>query len=114
MDKYRSFVGQLMWYTTKVESNVANAARELAVHRSHPGMEHCKELGCLIGYIKVKETKGIVIKNTKVLKAVMFCDYNYATYKEIRKSVSGLVATLRSTLLKYLSNTQRTVILRST
>ena len=43
-----------MWYTTKVGPDVENEARELEVHMSHPGPEHCKELGHLIGYIKIK------------------------------------------------------------
>ena len=83
-----------MRYITKVEPNVINAARELAVHMIHPGPEHWKALGLLIGYLKGKETKCISIRNNKVLKAVMFCDLNYATYKETRKSVSGIVTTL--------------------
>ena len=40
INKYISFVGQLMWYTTKVGPDVANAARELAVHMSHSGTDH--------------------------------------------------------------------------
>ena len=43
-----------MWYTTKVGPDVKNAARELAVHMSHPETEHWKALGRLIGYIKGK------------------------------------------------------------
>ena len=35
--KYRSFVGQLMWYTMKVGPGVANAIRDLALHMSHTG-----------------------------------------------------------------------------
>ena len=54
INKYRSFVGHLMWYTIKVGPDVANAARELAVHMSRPGTEHWKVLGRLIGYLKVK------------------------------------------------------------
>ena len=107
-------MGQLMWYTTKVGSGVENAAIELAVYMIHPGMENWKALGRLIGYLKGKETKGIVIRNPKVLKAVMFCNYNYITGKEKRKSVSGLVATFGGTLLTFLSNTQRTVMLSRT
>ena len=68
----------------------------------------------MIGYIKGKETKGIIFRNPKVLKAVMFYDSNYATYKDTRKSVSGLVTTLGGTLLIYLPKTQRTVTLSST
>ena len=68
-----SSVGQLMWYTTKVGLDVENAARELAVHMSHPVPEHWKALGRLIGYVKGKETKGIFIRNPNVPKYVMFC-----------------------------------------
>ena len=34
IDKYISFLGQFMWYTTKVGPGVENKARELAVHMS--------------------------------------------------------------------------------
>ena len=54
IDKYRSFVGQLIWYTNKVGTDVAHADKELAVHTSHPGIKHWKSLGHLIGYLKVK------------------------------------------------------------
>ena len=91
-----------------------NAARELAVHMSHPGTEHWKALVRLIVYLKGKYTKGIIIRNLNVLKAVMFFDSNYATYKEKRKSVSGLVSTLGGKILTCSSKTHRNMILRST
>ena len=102
-----------MWYTTNVVPDVANTERDLAVHMSHTGPEHRKELGRLIGYLKCKETKGIVIRKHKVMKSVMFCDYNYTTDKDTRKSVSGLVTAFGGTLLTCLSKTQRTVTLIS-
>ena len=92
-------MGQLMWYKTKVVPSVLYAARELVVHISHPGSEHWKSLGSLIGYLKGKETKGIFNKNTKVIKTVMFCDSNYAKDKDTRKSVIGLVTKLGGSLL---------------
>ena len=107
-------MGQFIWYKTKVLHGVENAARELVVHMSHPGLEHWKSLGRFIGYLKFKYTKGIIIRKPKFLKAVMFYDSNYATYKDTRKSVSGLVNTLGGTLLIYLPKTQRTVTLSST
>ena len=103
-----------MWYTIKVGHNVANVARELAVHMSHPGSEHWKALGLLIGYLKGKETKSIIIIKPKVMKAVILCDYNYATDKETRKSLIGLAATLGRTLPTCLSQTQMNVTLIST
>ena len=64
----------LKWYTTKVEPGVENAARELKVHMRNTGPEHCKALGHLIGYLKGKNTKGIIIRSPKALKYVMFCE----------------------------------------
>ena len=81
---------------------------------SHPGTEYWKVLGCLIGYIRGKETKRIVITKTKVLKSVIFSDSNNAIEKETRNIVSGLVTTPGGTLITCLSNTQRTVTLIST
>ena len=107
-------MGQLIWYTTKVVPGVKNAGRELAVHMIHPGPDHWKALRSLIGYLKGKETKVIIIRKPKVLKAVMFCGLNYATDKKTRNSVSGLVETLGGTLLTCLSKTKRTVMISST
>ena len=76
---------------------------------SHHGKEYWKALGHLIGFIKVKKTRVIVIRNPKVLKSFIFCYSNYATYKETRKSLIGLVATFGETLLMCLSKTQITV-----
>ena len=105
IEKHRSLFGQLMWYTTKVVTGVANEARELVVQMSHTGPEHWKELGILIDYIKGKQIKGIVNRKPKVMKSVVFCYSNYSTYKETRNNVSGLVVTLGGTLLTCSSNT---------
>ena len=92
-------MGQLMWYTTKVGPDVENAARYLDVHMSHPESEHWKALGSLIGYLKVKNKKSIIFRTLKVIKAVTFCDSNYATNKETRNIFSVIVPTLGGTLL---------------
>ena len=77
----------------------------------HLGLEQLNALGRLIGYLKFKKTKCIVIINPKVLKSVMFCYSNYAIDKYTINSVSGLVATLFGTLLTFSSKTQRLVTL---
>ena len=107
-------MGKLFWYTNKAGLDVANAAGELAVNMSHPGMEHWRSLGSLIGYLKGKYTKLIITINPKVLKSIIFCYSNYGTDKETRNSISGVVATRVVTLLMYSSNTPRTFTLIST
>ena len=37
IDKYRSFIGQIMWYTMNVGPDVENSARELVVQIIHTG-----------------------------------------------------------------------------
>ena len=74
-------MGQFMLYTTEVGPSMANAARELAMHMIHPGPEHWKSLGHLIGCLKGKSKKFVIIRNPKVIKAIIFCDYNYAMDK---------------------------------
>ena len=65
-------------------------------------------------YIKKgKKKKGIIIIKHKGLNLVMFCDSSYATKKETRISVSGLVEILRGILLTCLSKTQSTITLIS-
>ena len=98
-DDYRSLVGQLMWYITRVVPDVENSSRQLAVHMSHTGTEHWNALGSLIVYLKGKQKKGIFIRRPKGLKAVMFCDSNYATDRETINSVIGIVATLGGKLV---------------
>ena len=72
IDKYRSFAGRIMWYTTKVGPDVENSGRELVVHMSYPGKEHWKALGRLIGYLTGKNTKVVIIRKHKVINAVIF------------------------------------------
>ena len=76
---------------------------------SHPGTEHWKTLGRLIGYLKAKNTKDIIFRNPRVLKAVMFCDFNYVTNKETRKSVSGKIYKIGVTLLTCSLKIYRTI-----
>ena len=49
-----------------------NTAIDLAIHMSHPGPEHWKELGSLIGYLKGKEPNVFTVINPKFIEAVIF------------------------------------------
>jgi hypothetical protein len=44
LDTYRSIVGKIMYYATKLAPEICNAVRELAGHLSNPGAEHWKAL----------------------------------------------------------------------
>jgi hypothetical protein len=49
IDEYRSLVGKVMYYITKIAPELSSTARELASHLSNPGEGHWMELGRLVG-----------------------------------------------------------------
>ena len=68
----------------------------------------------MIGQLKGNKTKDFTVRKPKIIKDVMFCEYNYGTNKENINSGSGLVATLGGTLIMCYLNTQRKVMLSTT
>jgi hypothetical protein len=65
IDSYRSIVGKIMYYATKIAPHICNAVRELACQLSNPGEEHWKALERCVGYLgrlsdlKMSQNTGI-------------------------------------------------------
>ena len=62
IEMYRSFVGQVMFFTTKLGPKLGNATRALSGFMGNPGEVHWSALGRLIGYMKGMQLKGILYK----------------------------------------------------
>ena len=56
----------------KLRPDVENTEKELVTHMINPRKEHWKEVTLLIGYLKGKKTKGIIVRNPEVFKTVRF------------------------------------------
>jgi hypothetical protein len=114
LDKFRSLTGKIMYVEQKIMPMIANAARKLAQHMSHPGEEHWKALECLVGYLGTTKGKGLIYRRPKELQLVSWADLNYATNEDTRRSVSGIINTLGGgTITNWTSKTQATVTLSS-
>ena len=71
LDAYRSLVGKVMYYTTKLAPELSNAARErLASHLSNPGEEHWHELGRLVGYLRQKKNLNLIYRKPRELRSI--------------------------------------------
>ena len=114
IEKYRSMVGKLMFYGTKVCPKIVNATRELATHMSNPGEDHWKAVGHLVGYLK-STLKGpaMILRRPKELRIVSYVDASYGNSGEGRRSVSGELHTLGGMITAFSSRTQKTVSLSS-
>lgn len=114
IEKYRSIVGKLMFYGTKVYPKILNATRELATHMSNPGKEHWKAAGHLVGYMKGTLGKpAMILKKPKELRCVSYVDASYGNSSEGRRSVSGEIHTLGGTITSFCSRTQKTISMSS-
>ena len=59
--KYRSLIGKMLFYSTKIAPKIANAVRELATHMDNPGEEHWAAAKKLTGYIIKHKDEGLTI-----------------------------------------------------
>ena len=113
LDKYRSFVGRIMWYMRKLTPQCCNAMRELASHMSCPTVEHWKALTRAIGFVKNNLDRRVKIRAPKTLRIISYTDSDWAGNKDTRRSVSSFIVTMGGMPLILGSKTQRVVSLSS-
>jgi hypothetical protein len=112
---HRRIVGKIMFLVVKIFPEGENAGRELARHFSNPGPMHWSKLGKYVGYLKsMEEEIRLTHQKPKELRAISYVDSNYATDKEVRRSVSGGIHTVGGTIINWKSKTQALVTLSST
>jgi hypothetical protein len=68
IDSYRSIVGKIMYYATKIAPEICNAVRELEGHLSNRGEEHWKALEQYVGYWAGEETKPLCLRKPRALQ----------------------------------------------
>jgi hypothetical protein len=65
LDEYRSIVGNILYYTTKMSTDVKNTARESATHLYNPNKEDWKALEKCVGYIFHPEYEGLILRKPR-------------------------------------------------
>jgi len=111
--EYRSIVGKLMYYMTKVAPELANAVRELAGQMIKPNGTHWKAVERTVGYVLSEPYQGLTFREPKNLKPYIFADADYAKDEDDRRSISGRTSTLGGMLVGWNSKKQHTVSLSS-
>jgi hypothetical protein len=65
LDAYRSIVGKILYYATKIAPDISNAARE---HLSNPGNEHWRELERCVGYLTSQGNQALCLRKPRELR----------------------------------------------
>jgi hypothetical protein len=114
LDEYRSLVGKIMYYATKIGPDISNAARDLATHLSSPGNAHWKALERCVGYLASLKDSKLTFRKPRELRSISYCDSDYAKSEDDRKSIGGRINTIGGTITNWTSKKQSTVALSST
>ena len=94
VEAYRTLVGKLMFYTTKVGLKQSNAVRDLSRHMENPGEQHWMAMKRVVGYMKGQSLQGSRMTKQIELRMVSLADADYAKDPVERKSVGGDIHTL--------------------
>ena len=86
--KYRSIVGKLLYFSTKLGPDVTNAVRELSKHLSNPGQQHWEALERCVGYM-YNNPHHMIFRMPRTLQSISYADSNFAKDPEDRRSISG-------------------------
>ena len=94
VEAYRTLVGTLMFYTTKVGLKQSNAVRNLSQHMENPGESHWVAMKRVVGHMKGQTRKGLLLTKPVELRMVALADADYAKDPVERKSVGEDIHTL--------------------
>ena len=114
MEKFRSYVGRVMFASGKTEPTTSTACRELSSHLTAPNEEHWKALSHLIGYAKTGAIQGFKLRPPIDRRVVAFVDADYSADRNDRKSISGFLVTIGRCLVSWGSKKQSGVTLSTT
>ena len=110
---FRSVLGKLLYYVTKVAPAMLNSVRELSSHMSMPGPEHWKAMTRVVGHLKSFPKYEMIYRAPEELRAISLSDSGYAACPETRRSIGGGVDTLGGMFIGATSKKQPVVSLSS-
>jgi hypothetical protein len=114
LEHYRSLVGKIMYYVTKISPETSNAARELSQFMSTPTRDHWKAMDRMVGYLQDKPSHHLIYRKPRELRPIGSADSNYATSADDRRSITGNIHTLGGMITGWTSKKQPIVTLSST
>jgi hypothetical protein len=113
IDAYRSIVGKIIYYATKIAPEICNPVRELSGHLSNPGEDHWKVIERCVGYLTDQGPKALCLRKPRILQSTSDCDSDYSKDENDRRSVSGRINTIGGMGTNWASKKQQTVSLSS-
>ncbi|XP_019224225.1 PREDICTED: uncharacterized protein LOC109205915 [Nicotiana attenuata] len=105
---YRKLIGKLN-FLANTRLDIAYSVQHLSQFMQSPRKPHLKAAYYVLRYLKGAPSLGIFLSNTADYGVKAFCDSDWATCSQSRKSVSGYIVLLGNSPISWKSRKQSTV-----
>ncbi|KAJ9506960.1 hypothetical protein QJQ45_016556, partial [Haematococcus lacustris] len=112
--RYRELVGGLLWLSTCTRPDIAFAVGQLTRYMQAPTREHEQAAQGVLRYLRGTARQGLVFRGSCSGELVGFCDSDYASCKQSRRSTTGYVFILSGATVSVRSKLQTTVATSTT
>ncbi|KAJ9508313.1 hypothetical protein QJQ45_011821 [Haematococcus lacustris] len=112
--RYRELVGGLLWLSTCMRPDIAFAVGQLTRYMQAPTREHEQAAQGVLRYLRGTAGQGLVFRGSCSGELVGFCDSDYASCKQSRRSTTGYVFILSGATVSVRSKLQTTVATSTT
>jgi hypothetical protein len=112
--EYRRCVGKLLFGMRKAWPHVCSCVRELSMHLDHPTRVHWRAAWQVVQFLHLHKDLVLRIMKPTELRVTAYVDASFAIPGESRKSVAGIIVTIRGSLVQWISKMEGTVALSST
>lgn len=112
--QYQQLVGQLLYISTTVRPDIAHAAATLSRYMSKPSLTHWNAAKSVLRYLKKTRDYALCLgqlndESDEEFEIIGFCDADYATDVDTRRSRTGYLFLLNGSLITWYSKLQKTV-----
>lgn len=108
---YRSLLGCLAYIANRSRPDITYTVNLLSQFQENPGMKHWHAMLKLLGYVQNTKHYKINLSNLKNLKIRGYSDANYATNRDDRVSLGGLIIYIDNVPITWRTCKQKSVSL---
>jgi hypothetical protein len=112
--KYRALVGSIMYAMVCTRPDIANSVGTVAKYCENPSEEHWVAAKRILRYLVTTKNMQLVFGGKGSAELIGYADSNWAADIDTRRSTTGYVFMLNSSLISWKSQRQHTVATSST